>query len=53
MAYHDAVLEAINKTLIPNAKNKELKETLVKSEAVIRGHVARAREIVASLNAKK
>jgi len=53
VAFHDTVLEALNKTLIPNAKNKELKETLIKSEAVIQGHVARAREIVANLNSKK
>lgn len=53
VAYHDAVLEALNKTLIPNAKNKELKETLIKSEAVIQGHVVRAREIVANLNTTK
>jgi len=52
VAYHDAVLDAINKTLIPNAKNKELKETLIKSEAIIQGHVVRAREIVADLNKK-
>lgn len=50
VAYHDAVLDAINKTLIPNAKNSELKETLVKSEAIIQGHVKRAREIVERLS---
>lgn len=50
VAYHDAVLDAINKTLIPNAKNNELKDTLVKSEAIIQGHVKRAREIVERLN---
>lgn len=53
VAYHDAALEALNMTLIPNAKNKELKDTLIKSEAVIKEHVARTREIVANLNTKK
>ncbi len=31
MAYHQAVIDALDKTLIPNAKNAELKNRLVKT----------------------
>ena len=31
VAYHQAVIDAIDKSLVPNAKNAELKDLLVKS----------------------
>jgi putative membrane protein len=42
VAYHQQVLDAIDKTLIPNAKNDELKALLVKVRPAIAAHLAHA-----------
>ena len=43
VAYHQAVLDAIDKTLIPNAKNAELKDLIVKVRPAIDGHLQHAK----------
>ena len=43
VAYHQAVLDAIDKTLIPNAKNAELKTLIEKTRPVIDAHLQHAK----------
>ncbi len=50
VAYHQAVLNAIDKTLVPNAKNEELKALIVKVQPAFVAHLEHARKIQASLN---
>lgn len=47
--YHQAVLDAIDKTLVPNAKNAELKALLVKVRPAIEAHLEHAKQVQASL----
>ena len=49
VAYHEAVLAAIDKTLIPNAKNAELKGLIEKVRPAIAAHLEHAKHIQASL----
>jgi len=49
VAYHQAVLDAIDKTLIPNAKNAELKDLLTKVRPAIAAHLDHAKHIQGSL----
>jgi putative membrane protein len=49
VAYHQAVLDAIDKTLIPSAKNAELKELIVKVRPAIDGHLQHAKMMQAKL----
>jgi len=49
VAYHQAVLQAIDETLIPNAKNGELKALIVKVRPAIDAHLQHAKQIQASL----
>jgi putative membrane protein len=49
VAYHQAVLDAVDKTLIPNAKNDELKALLVKVRPAFVTHLAHAKHVQASL----
>jgi len=42
VGYHQAVIDALDKTLIPNAKNAELKETLVKTRPAFVEHLEHA-----------
>jgi putative membrane protein len=49
VAYHQQVIDAIEKTLIPNAKNAELKALLVKVKPAFDAHLAHAKEVQASL----
>jgi putative membrane protein len=49
VTYHQAVLDAIDKTLIPNAKNEELKDLLQKVRPAIDAHLQHAKQIQASL----
>jgi len=51
VAYHQAVLDAIDKTLIPSASNAELKALLVKVRPVIAEHLEHARHLQAQLGA--
>jgi putative membrane protein len=43
VAYHQQVLDALDKTLIPNAKNEELKALLVKVRPAFVAHLAHAK----------
>jgi putative membrane protein len=49
VAYHQAVLDAVDKTLIPNAKNEELKALLVKVRPAFVAHLEHARHVQALL----
>jgi putative membrane protein len=49
VTYHQAVLDAVDTTLIPNAKNAELKETLVKTRPAFVAHLEHAKHIQASM----
>jgi putative membrane protein len=49
VAYHEQVLDAIDKTLIPNAKNAELKDLIVKVRPAFVGHLEHAKRIQATL----
>lgn len=50
VAYHQAVLDALDKTLIPNAKNAELKGLLEKVRPAFVAHLDRAKSIQATLS---
>jgi putative membrane protein len=52
VAYHQAVLDAVDKTLIPNAKNEQLKALLVKVRPAFVAHLEHARHIASSLGTK-
>jgi putative membrane protein len=45
VAYHQAVLDAMDKTLIPNAKNAELKDLLVKTRPAFVAHLDHAKMV--------
>ncbi len=45
VAYHQAVLDAIDKTLIPSAKNDELKALLTKVRPAIAAHLEHAKHL--------
>ena len=49
VAYHEAVLDAVDKVLIPNAKNAELKELIVKVRPAFVAHLEHAKMIQAKL----
>ena len=49
VAYHTQVIEALDKTLIPNAKNAELKALLVKVRPAFVAHLEHAKHIQSSL----
>ncbi|MDR5740993.1 MULTISPECIES: DUF4142 domain-containing protein [unclassified Caballeronia] len=49
VAYHESVLDALDKTLIPNAKNAELKALLVKVRPAFVAHLQHARHVQAEL----
>ncbi|MFL5620508.1 MAG: DUF4142 domain-containing protein, partial [Gemmatimonadaceae bacterium] len=50
VAYHQTVLDALDKTLIPGAQNAELKALLEKARPSFAAHLARAKNIQTSLN---
>jgi putative membrane protein len=49
VTYHQAVLDALDKTLIPNAKNAELKDLLTKTRPAFEDHLEHAKKIQASM----
>jgi len=49
VTYHQTVLDAVDKTLIPNAKNEELKALLIKVRPAFVAHLDHAKHIQASL----
>lgn len=50
VAYHQQVLDALDKTLIPNASNPELKALLVKVRPAFVAHMEHAKKIQSALN---
>jgi putative membrane protein len=50
VSYHAAVLEAVDKTLIPGAKNAELKALLVKVRPAFVAHLEHAKHLQSSLS---
>src|SRR3954465_5649231 len=52
VAYHQQVLDAVDKTLIPGAKNDELKALLVKVRPAFVAHLEHAKQVQASLDKK-
>jgi putative membrane protein len=49
VAYHQQVLDALDKTLIPNARNEQLKSLLVKVRPAIAAHLEHAKHLQTSL----
>jgi putative membrane protein len=49
VTYHQQVLDAIDKTLIPSAKNAELKELITKVRPAIAAHLEHAKQIQSKL----
>ena len=49
VAYHQAVLDALDKTLIPNASNAELKALLVKVRPAFVAHLKHAKKIASGI----
>lgn len=53
VAYHQAVIDAIDKTLIPNAQNSELKALLEKTRPAFVAHLEHAKQLQTSLSAAR
>ena len=49
VVYHQQVLDAVDKTLIPSAKNEELKALLVKVRPAFVAHLAHAKHLQGEL----
>jgi putative membrane protein len=49
VAYHQAVLDAVDKTLIPGAQNAELKALIVKVRPAFVAHLEKAKRVQSSL----
>lgn len=49
VTYHEAVLNAVDKTLIPSAQNPELKALLVKVRPAFVAHLEHAKQVQAAL----
>jgi putative membrane protein len=49
IVYHQQVLDAVDKTLIPGARNEELKELLVKVRPAFVAHLAHAKQLQSSI----
>jgi putative membrane protein len=49
VTYHQAVIDALDKTLIPSAQNAELKDTLVKVRPAFVAHLEHAKSIQQSM----
>jgi len=52
VAYHEAVLAAVDKTLIPSSQNAELKALLVKVRPAFVAHLEHAKHLQAALSSK-
>lgn len=50
VAYHEAVIKTLDETLIPNAKNAELKELLENGRPIFVSHLEHAKQLQSSLN---
>lgn len=53
VAYHEQVIDALDKTLIPSAKNDELKALLVKVRPAFVAHLEHAKHLQGTLGASK
>jgi putative membrane protein len=51
--YHQAVLDAVDKTLIPGAKNEELKALLVKTRPAFVAHLEHAKHVQTEISGRK
>jgi len=49
VAYHKAVIDAVKNTLIPNAKNDQLKQLLTDAVPTLEGHLKHAENVQAQL----
>ena len=49
VAYHESVIDALDKVLLPNAKNAELKSLLESGRPIFVSHLNHAKELQASL----
>ena len=49
VTYHQAVIDAVDKTLVPNAKNEELKALLEKVRPALVQHLEHAKHLQAQL----
>jgi putative membrane protein len=49
VAYHQQVLDAVDKALIPNAKNEQLKALLVKVRPAFVAHLEHAKHLQSTL----
>lgn len=49
VAYHQSVIDAVDKTLIPSARNSELKALLIKVRPAFVAHLESAKQIQSSL----
>jgi putative membrane protein len=52
VTYHQQVLDALDTTLIPNAKNEELKSLLVKTRPAFVAHLEHAKHLQSALSKK-
>ena len=50
VSYHEAVIGLLDKTLIPSARNAELKSLLESGRPIFAAHLAHAKHLLASLN---
>ena len=50
VSYHEAVIDAMDKTLIPSARNDELKALLVKVRPAFLAHLEHAKQLKATLD---
>lgn len=49
VAYHQAVIDAVNQVLLPNVKNAEVKQLLVNTGPTLAGHLIHAKQVQARL----
>jgi putative membrane protein len=52
IAYHQAVIDTVNKVLIPNAQNAELKSALSGAVPLFEGHLEHAKTVQGALEGK-
>ena len=52
VAYHQQVLDAIDKVLVPSAQNQELKDLIVKVRPAFVAHLEHAKHVQADLGKK-
>ena len=53
VAYHEAVIDALDKVLVPNTSNAELKKLLVDVRPAFEAHLAHAKKLQGALGAGK